>query len=295
VNLGEKLNSKPYIFFIAPAVIFVGAFTLYPSLYGIYLSLTNMHFGYQGSKFIGLQNYVRLVNWRFFAPVIKNTVIFVFFTVFLQMTLGLMTAMVLNRKMRGSGIARTISILPWVLPAIVIGLIFNKMVSGSKFGVLNHLLSFVGASPRAWLNDPVMAMTILILALTWRGTALSIILQLGGLQTIPEELYEAARIDGASVFSTFWRITLPLLRHSLLINLIMASAGTFNHVDIPLSLTAGGPEGATEVMSLAIYRQGFEFLDASFAATIATFMLILNLLLTVVYLRILRERGGGLV
>jgi multiple sugar transport system permease protein len=291
MDLTRIARAKPHFWFIAPAAAFVIAFTLYPSLYGIYLSFTNLHLGYKGFKFIGLENYVRLLQWRFFWPVVRNTALFVSCVVFLQMSLGLITAMILNKKLRGTGIARTIVIMPWVLPAIVIGLVFNRMVSGSKFGVLNYLLSFLGVPPQAWLNDPVIAMVIMILALTWRGTALSIILQLGGLQTIPDELYEAARIDGAGVLSTFVLVTLPLLRHSLLINLIMASAGTFNHVDIPLSLTGGGPDGATEVLSLSIYRQGFEYLDASFAATIATFMLILNLILTVVYLRVLRERA----
>jgi multiple sugar transport system permease protein len=285
-----KHGPAPYLWFIAPAIGFVVAFTVYPSLYGIYLSMTDLHFGFQGSHFVWFENYARLATWVQFWPVMRNTTVFVLATVTLEMSLGLMAALVLEKRVRGTALARTVAILPWALPAVVIGLMFNRMVSGSKLGILNYLLSHFGLPPHAWLNDPTLAMIILIGALVWRGTALSIILQLGGLQTIPEEVFEAARIDGAGPVATLFRVTLPMLRQSLLVNLIMASAGTFNHVDIPLSLTGGGPQGATEVLSLSVYRQGFQILNAGFAATIATFMLMLNVGLTIVYLRVLRER-----
>ncbi|MBN2553252.1 MAG: sugar ABC transporter permease [Spirochaetales bacterium] len=279
-----------YIWFIAPAVSFVLAFTIYPSLYGIYISLTDLHFGYVGSRFVGLDNYIRLVTWSRFLPVLRNTAVYVVAVVALQMSLGLLTALLLHKRVRGTPIARTIAILPWALPAVVIGLMFNRMVSGSKLGILNYLLSFLGMPAQAWLGDPTLAMVILIGALVWRGTALSVVLQLGGLQTIPDEVLEAARIDGAGSVTTLLFVTIPMLKPTLLVNLIMASAGTFNHVSIPLSLTGGGPQGATEVLSLAVYSQGFEVLNAGFAAAIATFMLALNIGLTIMYLRVLRER-----
>jgi len=122
----------------------------------------------------------------------------------------------------------------------------------------------------------------------WRGVPLSIILQLGGLQTIGRELYEAASIDGASRWQVLRYITIPSLKPILLINLIMATSGTLNHVDIPLALTGGGPGRATEVLSLSLYNQGFQVLDAAYASTIATVILIINLILTVAYLRVLR-------
>ena len=118
-----------------------------------------------------------------------------------------------------------------------------------------------------------------LLPYVWKGTALSIILQLSGLQTIPVELNEAARIDGAHWGQVFFSITLPMLRNSLMINLIMASSGTFNHLDIPFTLTNGGPGRSTEVLALTLYKQGFEVLDAGFAATVGTFIFLLNIVL----------------
>src|SRR5690606_17830163 len=115
-------------------------------------------------------------------------------------------------------------------------------------------------------------------------------LQLGGLQTISKELYEAAQVDGANAWQRLRYITIPSLKPILLINLILATSGTLNHVDIPLALTGGGPGRATEVLSLSLYKQGFEVLDAAYSATILTVMLLINLVLTVVYLRVLRRR-----
>ena len=294
LKLRKRKESKPHFWFIAPAVLFVSVFTLYPAVYGVGLSFTNMHFGYPDYQFVGIDNYIRLFQWRYIWTILKNTAVFVGAVVFLQMTLGLLTAMALNKKVKGHGIARTLAILPWTLPAVVVGLMFKQMFVGSKLGIANTVLANLGLEPQAWLTSPTMAMIILIFALTWRGTALSIILQLGGLQTIPTELYEASVIDGASAWSGFINITLPLLRPSLLINLIMATAGTLNHVDIPLSLTAGGPQRATEILSLTLYKQGFELLDTSFAATVSTLILAINVILTLLYLKLLKPSSTGL-
>jgi multiple sugar transport system permease protein len=133
-------------------------------------------------------------------------------------------------------------------------------------------------------------MVIMIFAVVWRGVPLSILLQLSGLQTIPRELYEAAAIDGATRWQSLIHITVPSLKPILLINVIMATSGTLNTVDIPLALTGGGPGTATEVLALSIYKQGFEVLDAAYASTIATVILAINLLLTIVYLKVLRRR-----
>lgn len=288
MNLLVFFRRRPFIWFILPAVAFVGAFTLYPSVYGIWVSFTNMHFGYASHGFVGLQNYVRLFTWRHFPQVATNTFVFVVAVVLLQMSIGLLGALLLNLNLRGKRIVRTIAVLPWILPPVVIGLMFRQVFSGSSFGIMNYVIQFFGIDRIHWLNHPTRAMAIMILTLVWRGTALSFILQLGGLQTIPDELYDSARIDGASIPSLIRRIIIPLLRNSLLINLIMATAGTFNHVDIPLALTAGGPQRATEVFAVTLYKQGFEVLDAGFAAAIGTLMLVINILLTIAYLRILR-------
>jgi len=282
------LTRHQYLFFIMPAILVVLGFTAYPALYGIWISLTNLHFAYPDSRFVGLDNYIRFFTWPALPQVAGNTVVFVSAVVVLQLSLGLLIALLLNKLVFGRRLMRSIAILPWVIPAVIIGLMFQQLFSGSKLGIMNTVIAAFGLESRSWLSDPGQSMAIMIGALVWRGVPLSIILQLGGLQTIGKELYEAAAIDGASRWQVLRHITIPSLKPILLINLIMATSGTLNHVDIPLALTGGGPGRATEVLSLSLYNQGFQVLDAAYASTIATVILAINLILTVAYLRVLR-------
>jgi multiple sugar transport system permease protein len=287
-STAHGLSRHQYLFFIAPAVLVVLGFTAYPAFYGVWISLTNLHFAYPDWRFVGLDNYVRFFTWSALPQVATNTVVFVTCVVALQLSLGLMIALLLNKAIFGRRLMRSVAILPWVIPAVIIGLMFQQLFSGSKLGIMNTVIAIFGFESRSWLSNPNESMAIMIASLVWRGVPLSIILQLGGLQTIGKELYEAAAIDGASRWQVLRYITIPSLRPILLINVIMATSGTLNHVDIPLALTGGGPGRATEVLSLSLYNQGFQVLDAAYASTIATVILVLNLALTIAYLRVLR-------
>lgn len=284
------LRRHEYILFILPAVLIVLALTAYPAIYGVYVSFTNEHLAFPDSRFVGFANYVRLLNWPALPLVVRNTVIFVGCVAFLQISIGLLMALLLNIPMRGLRLLRSIAMLPWVLPGIIIALVFQQFFSGSKLGMMNTLISHLGLESRNWFGTPTEAFVVLILVMVWRGTPLSIILQLSGLQTIPRELYEAASIDGANPWQRLLHITLPGLRPILLIDIIMVTSATLNHVDIPLALTGGGPGRGTEVLALSIYKQGFEVLDAGYAATIAAVILVINLALIIMYLRLLRVR-----
>jgi ABC-type sugar transport system permease subunit len=287
------LGRHQYWFFILPAITIVLAFTAYPAGYGVFISLTNLHFAYPDWRFIGFDNYVRFFTWSALPQIATNTLVLVAAVVVLQVSLGLGIALLLNRPMPGRRAMRSIAILPWIIPAVIIGLMFQQLFSGSRLGIMNTVIAWFGFDQRSWLSNPSEAMLVMILSIVWRGVPLSIILQLGGLQTISKELYEAAQVDGANAWQRLRYITIPSLKPILLINLILATSGTLNHVDIPLALTGGGPGRATEVLSLSLYKQGFEVLDAAYSATISTVMLLINLVLTVVYLRVLRRREAG--
>ncbi len=289
-NSSGWLTRHQYVLFIAPAIAVVLAFTAYPALYGVFISFTNMHFAYPDWRLVGFANYAHFFTWNALPQVATNTVVFVVSVVVLQLSLGLLIALLLNRAIFGRRLMRSIAILPWVIPAVIIGLMFQQLFSGSRLGIMNTLIGYFGFNSRSWLADPTESMAVMILSLVWRGVPLSIILQLGGLQTISKELYEAAAIDGATRWQTLWHITIPQLRPILLINVILATSGTLNHVDIPIALTGGGPGRATEVLALSLYKQGFQQLDAAYASTIATVILVINLVLTVAYLRLLRSR-----
>lgn len=291
-----RAHRRPWIarqghaFFIGPALLFVLLFTAYPALYGVYISLTNRNLGYAGEDFIGLDNYVRLFNWDPLPLVLTNTVIFVGAVVILQLGIGLGIAVLLNQTFMARKFVRSVAIVPWIVPGVIIAVMFQQIFGASELGIANAILLRLGFDTQNWLANPTLAMLIMILSVAWRGIPLTIILQLGGLQTIPKDLYEAARLDGARSWQTFWYVVIPSLRPILLINAIMATSGTLNHIDIPLTLTGGGPARSTEVISVSLYQQGFELLDAGYAASIGTVILILNLVLTLVYLRIWSER-----
>ena len=279
-----------YVFFILPGVSFVLSLTLFPALYGVYISLTNLNLGYVGSSFVGLENYVRLLEWDDLALVSRNTLGFVGTVVLLQVSIGLVVSILLNQRLIGHQLMRSLTILPWVLPSVVVGLVFAQIFGGSRLGIANYVLSLLGIGQVSWLADPALAMAILVAVSVWRGIPFTVIILLGGLQTLPRELYEAAVIDGATAWQRFRYVTLPLLKPIIMISLIMGTGGALNSLDIPLALTGGGPGSATELFSISLYKQSFFHLDISYGAAIGSVMLIANLVLIVLYLLVLQPR-----
>ncbi|HWJ73884.1 MAG TPA: sugar ABC transporter permease [Kaistia sp.] len=286
----SRFQINGYFFFILPGVAFVLALTLFPALYGVYISLTNLNLGYVGSSFVGLDNYVRFFTWNDLGLVARNTLTFVATSVILQVVIGLAVAILLDQRLIGHRLMRSITILPWVLPSVVVGLVFAQIFGGSRLGIANYLLSLVGISQMSWFADPALAMAILIGVCTWRGIPFAVIVLLGGLQTLPRDVYEAAAIDGATRWQRFRYITVPMLRPIILICLIMGTGGALNSLDIPLALTGGGPGNATELIAISLYKQSFLQLDISYGATIGTVMLVANLVLIVLYLSVLKPR-----
>ncbi|MBV9812479.1 MAG: sugar ABC transporter permease [Acetobacteraceae bacterium] len=286
----RRKRVNPLLFFILPGVVFVLALTLFPALFGVWISLTNLNLGYPDTHFVGLANYLRLVTSEDFAVVAGNTARFVVAVVVLQVGFGLLVALVLNERLFGRQLMRSVAIVPWVVPSIVVGLVFARVFNGSRLGIANYVLSLVGLPQVSWLSDPNLAFVILTLVAAWRGVPFAVILLLGGLQTMPPDVYEAAVIDGASRWQRLRHVTLPLLRPIILITLVLATGGALNSLDIPLSLTHGGPGNATELLSITLYNQSFFRLDIGYGATIGTVMLLVNLVLIALYLLILQRR-----
>jgi len=289
----RRFKVNGYFFFLLPGTALVLAFTLFPAIYGIWISFTNLNLGYVGSRFVGLANYVRFFTWPDLGLVARNTATFMGAAVLLQVGLGLALAILLNQRVFGQRLMRSIAILPWVLPSVVVALIFAQVFSGSRLGIMNYIGSLFGVGQMAWFADPALAMTILVICAVWRGVPFSLVILLGGLQTLPRDVYEAAIIDGTSAWQRFRYITLPLLQPIILITLIMATAGALNSLDIPLALTGGGPGNSTELIAISLYKQSFFNLDVSYGATIGTVMLIVNIVLIVCFLAVRPSRVKG--
>jgi ABC-type sugar transport system permease subunit len=290
-KLLEGIKERPYLAFILPTIVYVASFTLYPAIYSIVISFTNLNFGYVNWKFVGFDNYLRLLRWEFLPMVLINTAVFVVAVSAIQMILGFGIALALNQSLPFRRTVRSIVMLPWILPSIVIALLFQQMFNGSRLGIANAFIATFGLESVTWLSNPPVAMAIMVGALVWRGIPLTIIILLGGLQSIPRDVYEAAVVDGASRWQAFLKITVPLMKPTILINLIMVTSGNLNHLDIPFGLTGGGPSHQTETLAVTLYSQGFLQLDAGFASTISVLMLALNLVMTVLYIRVLRSQA----
>ncbi|MBD2100678.1 carbohydrate ABC transporter permease [Leptolyngbya sp. FACHB-261] len=227
----------------------------------------------------GLNNYSRLGTDGRFWQTLGNTTIFTLGSVILEMLLGLGIALVLDQSFKGRGIVRTIAILPWALPTALIGLAW-VWIFNDQYGVVNDLLRRVGAIPAGaginWLGDPNLAMLAVIAADVWKTTPFISILLLAGLQSIPQDLYEAYAIDGASRWQRFRNITLPLLMPQILIAVLFRFAQAFGVFDLIAVMTGGGPGGATETISLYIYATVMRYLDFGYGAAlvVVTFVLL---------------------
>jgi multiple sugar transport system permease protein len=277
---------------LVPVLVVVTLFYLYPALQVFRFSFTDAsllreEFGY------GLISYTRTLTDAAFTHVVRITLVFVIASIVLQLSLGLLIALAVQHgakhRLPGTGVARTIVLSAWVMAGIVIGVIWQILLSSSSYGLVNSLLATLGLPAVSLLSGPATALWSVIVANVWRGTAFSMILQYAGLQSIDPTLYEAGAVDGASGWQAFWRITLPSLKPILMVNLVLISIQTFNTFDMVLALTGGGPGRATEVLALRTYNVIFRNFDLGRGSVLAVVMLLLSLAFTLLYVRVLRS------
>jgi multiple sugar transport system permease protein len=279
---------------MAPLLAIVTLFYLYPAFEVLRFSFTNSSLLQQNYDYT-LRTYVRTLGDSVLYDVIWTTAVFVIASVVLQLALGLLIAVAANRarrrKLPGMVFMRSVILSAWVMPGVVIGIVWAIVLNEASYGLSNLLLSTVGIGSVAWLSNPNTALVSIIIANVWRGTAFSMILQYAGLQSIPDELYEAAEVDGAGVLQSFWYITIPQLKPIILINIILITISTLNTFDMILPLTGGGPGRATEVLSLRTYNVIFGQFSLAGGAVLAVIMLAISLGLTLGYRRLLRSEG----
>jgi ABC-type sugar transport system permease subunit len=281
----------PYLL-IAPALLFVTAVSLYPTLYTFYLSLHRSRRG--ALEFVGFRNFEVIWGSSNFWNSIQLTAVFGLWFLLLVMVFGLLLALVFNRKLRGNGVYMTFIFIPWMISEIVAGIMWRWMFL-PNIGVLQNLLGPLlggGGSEFRFLADGSGAMGVVIGATFWRALAFATLLLLAGLQTIPGELSEAASIDGASPWQSFWRVTWPLLLPTTQVTVVFMSIQAINAVGMFLSITQGGPGRATEVLSLQMYREALEFNNWGFAGALAVVMFIINALLALMYIRALQSQNA---
>jgi len=264
----------------------VSAFVFFPALYTLFLSLTDASLLRLKWDFVGLSNYIRLFADPDFTQILKNTYTYVFITIFFQFTLGLGFALALNSVRRGRAIYGAIIFLPWVL-SDVIAVASWKWIFNDTYGLLNYYLGELGLGHPKWLSTPQLAMAAAIVLNIWKGTPFSTVLELAGLQTIPHEMIESAKVYGASRWQIFRYVTLPMMRTIMLVNIVLITIYTFNIFGLVYAFTGGGPLNYTEIIGLFMYRQGFELGRIGYGASVAVVMFLLNVIIALVYIRII--------
>ncbi len=278
--------------------VLVGPMTLYlllimalPLLWALWISFTNKRVGTAGT-FIGLGNYADVLTDPLFWRTTWNTLVFTLGAVLLKLVFGLAMALVLNEQFRGRSLFRVLLFLPWTVPTIVSVFAWQWMFSDVG-GALNAILRGIGVvqGPVPWLTDPTLAMVSVILVNAWRGTPFIGIAILAGLSAVPQEQYEAARVDGAGILQRFAYITLPSVKNVMMLAAVITTIWTLNDFEIIWLLTRGGPADATQVFSTLSYNIGFQNLDIAQATTISILSIpLLVLLINYVTKRTLKDQ-----
>jgi len=292
LRTGRLTKRQLGILLCLPAFAMILGVVGYPLLYSIYITFHKMNFARAGlgPQFVGLKNYVRVFERADFWKAFLRSSLFVVYDLFVGMPLGLAIAILLNQRFKFRGVARATILLPYVLSGTVLGLIW-KWIYNPNHGALNALLQQLGLISEyvAWLAEPGRALQMVILVNLWQGTPWAIIMYLAGLQTIPLELYDAAKVDGASGWQTLFRVTLPLLTPITLAMLVLKTVWTFQVFDIVWVLTRGGPASATQVVSYFIYYSSFFQLKFGYAAAMSYVLLGIILVLVFIYYRLIRH------
>ncbi|QIN83754.1 ABC transporter permease subunit [Rubrobacter tropicus] len=280
---------------LAPLLAVVTLFYLYPAFEVLRYSITNASLLDPDYEYT-LETFTRVLGDPVLYKVLRTTAIFVVASIVLQLLFGLVIAVAVNRaskrRLPGMVFMRSLVLSAWVMPGVVIGIVWAIILNDADYGLANLLLGTVGLGSVPWLSTPNTALMSVIIANVWRGTAFSMILQYAGLQSIPEELYEAAEVDGAGTLQSFWYITLPQLRPILMINIILITIFTLNTFDMILPLTGGGPGQATEVLVLRTYNVIFQNFSLAGGSVLAVAMLAIAMALTLIYQRLLRSEGS---
>ncbi|MFF3666720.1 carbohydrate ABC transporter permease [Microtetraspora malaysiensis] len=285
-----------------PVIVVVGVLVGWPLARGVYLSLTDATEANVGRtigvnvipatyKFVGLDNYLSILSSGLFWERLGWTVVWTAVCVGLHYGIGLALAMMLHRKVRGRSVYRVLLILPWAIPGFVSAFIWRYLFN-SDFGVINAMLKAAGFGAVGWLDDPFTAKIAVIAVNVWLGVPFMMVALLGGLQSIPAELYEAAEVDGATPWQRFRHITVPGLRSVSSTVVLLGTIWTFNMFPIIYLITKGGPGHSSEILVTYAFREAFTGVrDYSGSATWGVLILALLVVLATVYRRALRRQG----
>ena len=282
------------LYFVLPAVLYMIVMMLYPLAYNFVLSYKNLNvmtFKGNTAVFVGFSNYITILQDPDFLQALLQTLWFTAACIVVQFTLGILLAAFFNGKFALAGPVRGVLLVAWMMPVAVTGLLFKYMFL-TEGGIINDFLKMFGlmrGAPLGWLIDPGLAMWAVIIANCWIGVPFNMLLLATGMSNISPDVYESSAIDGCNVVQRFFRITIPLLKTSILSVLMLGFIYTFKVFDLIFMMTKGGPLNATEVLSTYSYRQSFSLFNFSMGSASAVILFVCLMLVGVFYLRLIRK------
>lgn len=263
---------------LLPSLLFLITFTYWPIARAAYLSFHDAMLGDPLVIFVGWENYARLLEDELFWRVLGNTAWYVLITVPVSVTVALLLAVGLNAAFKGVSLARSAFFYPTMIPSVAAGMVWVYLYAPG-YGPINQWLEWLGAGPMAWLSDRRFALWALMLLSIWKFSGYLMLILLAGLQLIPKDLYEAARLDGVSAWHQLRHITMPLLSPMLYFVFIVAILHSYQVFDYVYVMTHGGPADSTNVLTFYIYQNAFQYQDLGYASTLATVLLLFMSLL----------------
>jgi len=276
-------NFQTYLY-VTPVYAFIALFVAYPILFLLIFSFFDVPLNLKYT-FVGLSNFERLFRDPEFFETFVPAIIFVGGSVAGQNGFGFLLALLLNRKVKGTGFLRAVFIMPWLISDLILGYMF--LILFDAHGTVNEIFKALGSQRIEWLMSTELAIWIVTLANIWKSSCIVMAMHSSGLQSISEELYEAAHVDGASLWGRFHFITLPLMKPFIALSLIITTVATFNYFGLIYVVTYGGPLDSTTVPAFYMYRWALEWGRLGYASAIGVFLIFINIILTAVYVKLL--------
>jgi multiple sugar transport system permease protein len=288
-----RLTKRHYLIFLGPTLLILFAMLAFPTAYVLIVSFRDFQLTNPtaGNPFVGLENYRTLLSDPAFYGALWKSVLFTAASVALTFVLGMAIALLLNRRdVWGTGLTRTVILVPLILTPLVIGATYRFMLERDN-GIINEILALVGLERIPFLASSTWAMISVILVDAWQWTPFAVLVLLAGLESLPVEPFEAARMDGASRWGEFWYITLPLLAPVIAVVLLIRTMDAFREFDKIFIMTGGGPGTATQTLPIFLYRAGFQDFNMGFSAATGVIMLIIVTVVSSFYVRRIHAAG----
>ena len=280
-------NIFPWLL-ILPTLVFLGMFCFFPMIRGFGYSVTNYDRGNpKATEFVGMANFIAIFTKdKVFVKTLVNSLKWVVSQVTLQLFFGMIFALILNQKFKGRGLVRTFCFAPWAVSGVLTTMLW-VLIYNEHIGLLNHVLKAIGMGTmtKAWVQNIKTAFVSVVIAELWRGIPFFTITLLGGLQTVPLELYESAKVDGGNAWKNFWLITIPYMKESIVLATLMRTIWEFRSVDLIMTMTDGGPVRKTLTLPIYMYKTSIENGQYGYGAALTVILFLILSVYVVIYLK----------